>query len=163
MIHEKIEIQLKDSEFKANLFTYFLDNSPEIEPERKRSVVLICPGGGYQMTSDREAEALAVRFMAMGYHAAILRYSVAPARFPEALLQLATAVAMLRENAEKWHIDTEKIVVQGSSAGGHLGGKPWCILEQALCCRSFGHGLRKVSPQWAYAQLSGNHFWREST
>ena len=115
MIHEKIEIQLKDSEFKANLFTYFLDNSPEIEPERKRSVVLICPGGGYQMTSDREAEALAVRFMAMGYHAAILRYSVAPARFPEALLQLATAVAMLRENAEKWHIDTEKIVVQGLS------------------------------------------------
>ena len=44
MIHEKIEIQLKDSEFKANLFTYFLDNSPEIDPERKRPVVLICPG-----------------------------------------------------------------------------------------------------------------------
>lgn len=40
MIHEKIEIQLKDSEFKANLFTYFLDNSPEIDPERKRPVVL---------------------------------------------------------------------------------------------------------------------------
>ena len=120
MIHEKIEIQLKDSEFTANLFTYFLDNSPEIDPERKRPVVLICPGGGYAMTSDREAEALAVKFMAMGYHAAILRYSVAPARFPEALLQLATAVAMLRENAEKWHIDTDKIVVQGSSAGGHL-------------------------------------------
>ena len=120
MIHEKIEIQLKNSEFTANLFTYFLDNSPEIDPERKRPVVLICPGGGYAMTSDREAEALAVKFMAMGYHAAILRYSVAPARFPEALLQLATAVAMLRENAEKWHIDTDKIVIQGSSAGGHL-------------------------------------------
>ena len=27
---------------------------------------------------------------------------------------------MLRENADKWNIDTEKIVVQGSSAGGHL-------------------------------------------
>ena len=46
MIHEKIEIHLKDSEFTANLFTYFLDNSPEIDPERKRPVVLICPGGG---------------------------------------------------------------------------------------------------------------------
>ena len=120
MIHEKMEIQLKNSEFKANLFTYFLDNSPEIDPKRKRPVVLICPGGGYAMTSDREAEALAVKFLAMGYHAAILRYSVAPARFPEALLQLATAVALLRENAEKWHIDENKIVVQGSSAGGHL-------------------------------------------
>mgnify|MGYP000565045481 CR=1 FL=1 len=28
MITKKLEIQLKDSEFKANLFTYFLDNSP---------------------------------------------------------------------------------------------------------------------------------------
>ena len=82
MIHEKIEIQLKDSEFKANLFTYFLDNSPEIDPERKRPVVLICPGGGYQMTSDREAEALAVRFMAMGYHAAILALQRCSGTFP---------------------------------------------------------------------------------
>ena len=105
MIHEKIEIQLKDSEFKANLFTYFLDNSPEIEPERKRSVVLICPGGGYQMTSDREAEAIAVRFMGMGYHTVVLRYSVAPARYPVALRQLAKTVALLRENSDKWHIE----------------------------------------------------------
>ena len=120
MIHEKLEIQLKNSEFKANLFTYLLDNSLEIDPNRKRPVVLICPGGGYTMTSDREAEALAVKFLAMGYHAAVLRYSVAPARFPEALLQLATAVVLIRENAEKWHIDENKIVVQGSSAGGHL-------------------------------------------
>ncbi len=35
MIHEKIEIQLKDSEFKANLFTYFLDNSPKSIREKK--------------------------------------------------------------------------------------------------------------------------------
>ena len=82
MIHEKIEIQLKDSEFKANLFTYFLDNSPEIDPERKRPVVLICPGGGYQMTSDREAEALAVRFMAMGYHAANFALQRCSGTFP---------------------------------------------------------------------------------
>lgn len=146
MIHEKIEIQLKDSEFKANLFTYFLDNSPEIDPERKRPVVLICPGGGYQMTSDREAEALAVRFMAMGYHAAILRYSVAPARFPEALLQLATAVAMLRENAEKWHIDTEKIVVQGSSAGGHLAASLGVFWNKPFVAEALGMDSEKFRP-----------------
>ena len=40
MIHEKIEIQLKDSEFKANLFTYFLDNSPEIEPDSTQNQTL---------------------------------------------------------------------------------------------------------------------------
>lgn len=120
MIHEIMEIQVEGSEFKAELYTYFLDNSPEIDPERKRPVVVICPGGGYVMTSDREAEGLAMRFLAMGYHAVVLRYSVSPAVYPEALLQLAKTVALLRANAEKWHIDKDSIVLQGSSAGGHL-------------------------------------------
>ena len=56
---------------------------------QKRPVIVICPGGAYGMTSDREAEAIAVRFMGMGYHAVVLRYSVAPARYPVALRQLA--------------------------------------------------------------------------
>ena len=146
MIHEKIEIQLKDSEFKANLFTYFLDNSPEIEPKRKRPVVLICPGGAYAMTSDREAEALAVKFLAMGYHAAILRYSVAPARFPVALLQLATSVSMLRENAEKWHIDPNKIIVQGSSAGGHLAASLGVFWNKPFVSMTLGKKPEEIRP-----------------
>ena len=35
-----------------------------------------------QMTSDREAEALAVKFMAMGYHAAILALQRCTGTFP---------------------------------------------------------------------------------
>lgn len=46
----------------------------------------------------------------------ILRYSVAPARYPLALLQLAKSVAYLREHAEEFHIDTAKIILQGFSA-----------------------------------------------
>lgn len=65
------------------------------------------------MTSDREAEAIAVRFMGMGYHAVVLRYSVAPARYPVALRQLAKTVALLRKNSEKWHIEKDKIIVSG--------------------------------------------------
>ena len=111
-----------------------------------KAAVVICPGGGYEMTSDREAEALAVKFMAMGYHAAILRYSVAPARFPEALLQLATAVAMLRENAEKWHIDTGKIVVQGSSAGGHLAASLGVFWKKNFIAETLGADSEMVKP-----------------
>lgn len=72
------------------------------------------------MTSDREAEAVAVKIMSMGFHTAILRYSVAPSEFPTALLEAGRAVALLRKGAEKWHIQSEKIVVMGFSAGGHL-------------------------------------------
>ena len=120
MIYEKLKMQVPDSSWQGDLYTYFLDNSIEINPDRKRPVVVICPGGGYHMTSDREAEGIAMQFLARGFHAVILRYSVDPARYPEALLQLAATMVFLRKNAEKYHIDENKIVIQGSSAGGHL-------------------------------------------
>lgn len=120
MICKKVEIEIEGYEEKADLYTYILDNSIEIDPDRKRPVIVICPGGAYEMTSDREAEPIAMQYLARGYHAVILRYSAAPARYPLALLQLAKTVAYLREHAEEFHIDTDKIILQGSSAGGHL-------------------------------------------
>lgn len=122
MIHEKITIQVPGYSHQAELYTYFLGRSPEMRPERKRPLVLICPGGGYVMTSDREAEPVAMQFLAMGYHAAILRYSVSPAVYPEALLQVAKSVSWLKEQADACGIDPDKIVVMGFSAGGHLAG-----------------------------------------
>lgn len=120
MIHKKIEIKARGMEAVGNLFTYFLDSSIEMRPNEKRPVILLCPGGGYEMTSDREAEPMAMQFLAMGYHVAVLRYSVCPVRYPAALLQVAESVLYLKEHADEYHIDPEKIVVQGCSAGGHL-------------------------------------------
>lgn len=120
MIHKKIEIIARGMEAVGNLYTYFLDSSIEMRPNEKRPVILMCPGGGYEMTSDREAEPMAMQFLAMGYHVAILRYSVSPVRYPAALLQVAESVLYLKEHADEYHIDPEKIVVQGCSAGGHL-------------------------------------------
>ncbi len=45
---------------------YIPTNSAEINIDRKRPTVIICPGGGYRFTSDREAEPVALRFMAEG-------------------------------------------------------------------------------------------------
>ena len=106
MIYKKVEIKVEGYQETADLYTYILDNSVEMRPNRKRPVIVICPGGGYTMTSDREAEPIAMQYLARGYHAVILRYSVAPARYPLALLQLAKSVAYLREHAEEFHIDT---------------------------------------------------------
>ena len=122
MIHEKIQIQVQGSACSGWLYTYLWDNSIELEDGRLRPLILLCPGGGYEMTSDREAEAMALKFMTMGCHAAVLRYSVAPARYPEALLQLAQSVRLIRQHAKEWYVMEDAIVVQGSSAGGHLAG-----------------------------------------
>lgn len=119
MIQETIPIQEKGSEAYARMCTYFWDHIEEI-PIDERPVILICPGGGYHRTTDREAEAVAVRLMSMGFHTAVLWYSVAPAHFPVALTEMARAVSILRERAKEWHIDSGRIVVMGFSAGGHL-------------------------------------------
>lgn len=119
MLHETYPIQVEGSQPYARLVTYIQDHSPEIDIS-KRKLVLVCPGGAYMGTSDREAEAMALQFVAMGHHAAVLRYSVEPAKYPTALLEVAASIKLIRENAENWHVDTEKIVVEGCSAGGHL-------------------------------------------
>ena len=63
---------------------------------------------------------LALQFVAAGFHAAILWYSVKPATFPTALLALAKSVELVRKHAKEWYVDPDKIVVEGCSAGGHL-------------------------------------------
>lgn len=119
MLHEIFELRAEGSQPDARLVTYIQDPS-EAMAVRERPLVLLCPGGGYGYTSDREAEPIALQFLAMGYHAAVLRYSCAPARYPTALLELAQSVLLIRERAGQWHVDTDKLVIQGCSAGGHL-------------------------------------------
>ena len=94
MLYKKIEIKVDGYEETADLYTYILDNSVEMHPQKMRPVIVICPGGGYAMTSDREAEPIAMQYLAKGYHAVILRYSVAPARYPLALMQLAKTLGI---------------------------------------------------------------------
>lgn len=114
-----LNVKNSDSMEYAACYLYLIDDSVSIHIH-KRPVVIVCPGGGYSFTSDREAEIVALQFLAMGYHAAVLRYSVAPAVFPTAVLELGSAVKQIREHGEEWKIDLECIVVAGFSAGGHV-------------------------------------------
>lgn len=113
-------IEIWEGQYKATLTTYLLDNSPEVDKNRTRSLVIICPGGGYRFVSEREAEPVALQFSAMGFHACILRYSIYPAKFPTAITQLAKTVAYVRGHAKEWNVNSDKILVGGFSAGGHL-------------------------------------------
>lgn len=117
MLHKMLEITA--GEHSAPLYTYILDSSPEIGAP-PRPLVLLCPGGGYGMTSDREAEPVAMKLLAAGINVCILRYTVAPARFPTALEQAAKAIALIREHSGEWNVNPDKIIVMGFSAGGHL-------------------------------------------
>ena len=126
MIHETIDMTVEGSIGTPTLTTYILDYE-DCYVFTERPLVLICPGGGYENISVREGEPIAMQFNAMGYHAAVLNYSVAPARYPAALLELASAMVTIRKHVKEWHIDPNKILVQGSSAGGHLAASLGCF------------------------------------
>ena len=124
-------VPLREDNPAVFLSAYVLENSPEFQTGTRRPAVVICPGGGYFFTSDREAEPVALRFLARGYHAFVVRYSVRT-RFPEPMLDLARAMLTIREHADEWLVDPDQLTVCGFSAGGHLAaslgvfwGKPW--------------------------------------
>lgn len=103
------------------LTTYIQYNMTEMKHEnRKRPTLLICPGGGYGMCSQRESEPIALAFAPLGMNAFILNYSVAPNKFPTQIREVAAAMELLYEKQDEWHVDTEKITIIGFSAGGHL-------------------------------------------
>lgn len=110
----------------ASFTAFLLDEPEEMQIEtgsggrRFRPAVIICPGGGYEHLSVREGEPVAKKYLAMGCHVFVLHYSLAPDRFPVALLELAMLMGRIHMHAEAWGIDREKIIVSGFSAGGHL-------------------------------------------
>ena len=64
------------SEERNVTMTMYLNlESPELHyPARPLMVVL--PGGGYSMCSDREAEVVALPYLSAGYQVCILRYTL---------------------------------------------------------------------------------------
>lgn len=111
---------LDSSQGGALLKAYIPDNTEEIDKDKKNPAVLILPGGGYGFTSDREGEGVALKFLSEGICAFVLKYHVAPVRFPVALCEALLTLQYIRENSKEWHIDENNISVCGFSAGGHL-------------------------------------------
>ena len=124
--------------YQPRLFGYMYSDSEELKMSGKRPAVIICPGGAYQFKSDREAEPVAMRFLAAGMQAFVLQYSAAPSRYPCAVLELATSVAMVREHAREWGIDPEKIFICGFSAGGHLCASLGTLWKDEIFTQVFG-------------------------
>ncbi len=99
---------------------YMLSAYKEMPWIQEMPMVILCPGGGYQFRSDREAEPVATQLMAAGIHVGVLNYSVDPYRYPVAALEVAQAVREVRRHAAEWHVIPDQVYVMGFSAGGHL-------------------------------------------
>ena len=89
--------------------------------ERNKLICLKSKSRAFQVTQVMSCS-LMLAFLAAGIQAFVLDYSVAPARHPAALMELAASVAWVRDHAKEYGIAPDRVAVCGFSAGGHLAG-----------------------------------------
>ncbi len=107
----------------ATLTVYLPDKSKEMPQMDIRAGILVIPGGAYAFCSDREAEPVALAYLAKGYAAFVLRYTVGRDMgydFSMPMADADEAMKIICDNAEEWGVDKGKIAAVGFSAGGHL-------------------------------------------
>lgn len=103
---------------KIKLISYVEQGSKDTD------AVLIFPGGGYENLSiEREGDAIARAYLDLGLNAFVLLYAVgAQYKYPSHLTDASYAITYLKQNAEKYGINKDRIFTVGFSAGGHLSG-----------------------------------------
>jgi len=117
MLYEKIPLSEKNEE--AYLETFVTEVS-----DPACDGMLIIPGGGYGgVCSDREGYPIAYAFCSRGVNCFVLHYSVnRKGVFPDQLIEASRAMKHIKENAEKYRVNPDRIFTVGFSAGGHLAG-----------------------------------------
>ncbi len=101
-----------------------------LETATPLGVVIVCPGGGYGGRAKHEGEPVARKFNALGFHAFVLQYRVAPNRYPAPQQDVFRAIRLIRSRAEAMKIAPDKIAVLGFSAGGHLTASAGTLFEE---------------------------------
>lgn len=93
---------------------------PDADKATGRAVVC-CPGGGYShLATDHEGYAWSSFFNEKGIALIVLKYRMPHANTEVPISDAKEALRLVREHAEKWHINPKDVGIMGSSAGGHL-------------------------------------------
>lgn len=119
----RIEKIILNEQRNVTLTAFLQDVGGEFPNITRRPAILVLPGGGYSMCSEREADPVALTYLQAGFQAFVLRYSVREhAVWPNPLNDYEQAMELIRSKADEWKLYPDKVAVIGFSAGGHLAG-----------------------------------------
>ncbi|MDO4330278.1 MAG: alpha/beta hydrolase [Lachnospiraceae bacterium] len=131
----------------AKLKGYLLTGSDDKQARRRYPAVIILPGGAYRLLCSREEEPVAYQFLAAGVQAFILEYTVWPqGEYPTAQCQVLLAIEYIRNHAEEFCVDPNRIGLCGFSAGGHLAASVGAFWNDPDILSKIGDRGRRVRP-----------------
>lgn len=95
--------------------------SPIKKSKVKHTAVIIIHGGGWRSGNKTLHHAMAQKLAQLGYVCFTPEYRLSTeALYPAAVYDIKSVIRWVRKNAKRYHIDLNKIVVAGHSAGGEL-------------------------------------------
>jgi len=91
-------------------------------PEHPSGVAIVdCPGGGYtHLAMQHEGTDWVDYFNAQGVTFCVLKYRMPKGDHTIPMSDAEQALRVVRDSAEAWHVDMQKVGIMGFSAGGHL-------------------------------------------
>lgn len=93
----------------------------EIPSESKKPAVLLIHGGGFSAGGKKYRKGLAQYFALNGFAVFCIDYGLAPKyTFPEPIRHIVNAANYVYDNADRFNIYGDKIIVTGDSAGGYF-------------------------------------------
>lgn len=111
---------------EAEMFVYLPDKAINTG-----AAVVICPGGGYRIEAmDHEGYGIAEWLQKRGIAGIVLKYRLPYGHHEIPSGDARRTLRMVRENASEWGIDTGKIGIAGSSAGGHLASTVGTVFDE---------------------------------
>lgn len=168
-----IETRLEPNGALLTGFCY--DPSVTMPESAAKPAVLVFPGGAYMHCVDKEADPIAMAYLANGFNAFVLRYCTTggitpgcPKKTEEevfdcALADAVSAMRYLRENAESLRIDPERIATVGFSAGANLSASLNILTGEKANAMILGYGayendlnIRNVRTRPLYPDIDEN-------
>lgn len=140
--------QYRKNDSDAQLDVYY----PATTPKYAALPTIIWTHGGAWISGDKSNDAPYFKLLAAeGFTVVALDYSLAPEhQYPTPIHQMNDAYKYLQDNALRFHIDTNKFILAGDSAGAQLSSQMGAIITNQEYARTVG-----VIPSLKPSQLKG--------
>ncbi|WP_179272251.1 alpha/beta hydrolase [Rhodococcus sp. 05-2254-6] len=137
-----------DIEYGSTLPNSFLDiYIADDDPSVSRPTYIVIHGGGWIVgdktdgapSGNSGGASWAGPMLDAGYNVVSVNYAFAPSyRFPTQTIQLGQAVQFLETNADGYGLDMSRVVLAGTSAGGHIAGSYAAVQTNSDHARALG-------------------------